>query len=166
MRLTQSIVADHLDISQPAVSGLLSRLAIDLEAASLDQIRRAYIRHLRAAAAGHGGDAMQAERLRLTAARRGKAELELRLRSGELVEAKAVGRGITTASATMRGALERIGDRLGPRLSNESDPELCAALISNEIEEVLRQLAVDLRALSAPAPEVGEGGADFPLNEE
>ena len=163
MQLTQTIVADYLDLSQPQVSQLLGRLGVDLATASLDRIRIAYIRHLRATAAGHGGDELLAERLRLTAARRGKAELELRERTGELVEAAAVRRGIVTASAIMRSSLERIGDRLAPQLANECNPEACATLIASEIEAALCQLAVDLRERFSP-PKHGEEEAGKPTN--
>lgn len=146
MSLNQSIVADHLDLSQQAVSQLLQRLGCDLATATLDQIRVAYIRHLRAMAAGQGGDALAAERLRLTAARRIKAELQARTMAGELVEAAAVSRGITDAAAAMRASLERIGDRIGPRLAELTDPDACTDLVSREIDDALVQLAKDLRA--------------------
>lgn len=142
MPLTQTIVADHLDLSQAAASQLLRRLGCDLETATVDQIRVEYIRHLRAMAAGHGGDALAAERLRLTAARRAKAELQARTMAGELVEAAAVSRGITDATAAMRASLERIG----PRLAELTDAVACTDLVCGEVDAVLAQLARDLRA--------------------
>ncbi len=169
MQLTQAIVAEHLDLSRQQVSQLLGRLGVDLATASLDRIRIAYVRHLRAMAAGHGGDELLAERLRLTAARRGKAELELRERTGELVEAAGVRRGIVTASAMMRAALERIGDRLGPALAETRDHEACTNLVAAEIDEALRQLVDDLRERFAPpraASDAGAGESDLPLTNE
>ncbi len=50
---TQQQIADHLDLSQKAVSDLMEHLAIDWKRASLDSVRIAYIRNLRAKASGH-----------------------------------------------------------------------------------------------------------------
>lgn len=50
---TQKQIADHLDMSQQATAELMGRLAIDWKTASIDQVRVAYIRHLRAQASGH-----------------------------------------------------------------------------------------------------------------
>jgi hypothetical protein len=50
---TQKQIAEHLDISQPQVSGLMERMGIDWRTTSLDAIRIAYIGNLRAQASGH-----------------------------------------------------------------------------------------------------------------
>jgi hypothetical protein len=51
--LTQQQVADHLDLSQQAVSATIEKLGIDLKTATLDDVRVEYIRNIRAVAAGH-----------------------------------------------------------------------------------------------------------------
>lgn len=159
MQLTQAIVAEHLDLNQSAVSRLLPRLGIDLATASLDSVRLAYIRSLRSTAAGHGGDAMQTERLRLTTARRKKAELDLRERAGELVEADRVRLGVTACAAQTRSALERLPDMVAPRLAVETDESAIVAMLSGEIDMVLADLATRLRAgkFSEPSPSSGIG---------
>lgn len=53
MALTQQDIADHLDLAQQNVSELMKKLDIDWKAATLDEVRVAYIRQLRAQAAGH-----------------------------------------------------------------------------------------------------------------
>lgn len=53
MSLTQQDIADHLDLSQKAVSQFLEQNKIDWMVSSLDEIRVAYIQNLRAQAAGH-----------------------------------------------------------------------------------------------------------------
>jgi len=53
---TQKQIADHLDLSQPSVGELMSKLNIDWKTTPLEQIRIAYIRHLRSVAAGHRSD--------------------------------------------------------------------------------------------------------------
>lgn len=49
---TQEDIGRHLDLSQSAVSRLLKTLGLDGQNASLDEIRRAYLRHLREQAEG------------------------------------------------------------------------------------------------------------------
>ena len=50
---TQQQIADHLDLDQSAVSRLLEKLGVAWQTADMDEIRKAYIRQLRAQAAGH-----------------------------------------------------------------------------------------------------------------
>lgn len=66
--LTQQAIAEHLDLSQPEVSGWMEKLGIDWKTARLDDIRVAYIRRLRETAAGRateGGMDLATERARL-----------------------------------------------------------------------------------------------------
>jgi len=53
MAVTQQVIADHLDLSQAEVSKFLNQLDIDWKQSSLDDVRIAYLRKLRAQAAGH-----------------------------------------------------------------------------------------------------------------
>lgn len=53
---TQQAIADHLDLAQQNVSELMKKLDIDWKAATLDEIRVAYVRWLRAQASGHRTD--------------------------------------------------------------------------------------------------------------
>lgn len=50
---TQMQIAEHLDLNQSEVSRHLEKLGIDWNVATMDQIRVAYLRHLRAVASGH-----------------------------------------------------------------------------------------------------------------
>ncbi|WP_295990445.1 MarR family transcriptional regulator [Rugamonas sp.] len=54
MKLTQREIADHLDLAQQNVSVFLRQLDFDWRSATLDQIRIAYIRKLRATDTVHG----------------------------------------------------------------------------------------------------------------
>ena len=53
MPLTQQQIADHLDLDQSAVSRFLDQIEIDWRLATMDTVRVAYVRKLRAQAAGH-----------------------------------------------------------------------------------------------------------------
>ncbi|NIE56031.1 MULTISPECIES: MarR family transcriptional regulator [unclassified Burkholderia] len=49
---TQQQISDHLDLDQSAVSRFVDKVQLDYRVASIDEIRIAYIRHLREVAAG------------------------------------------------------------------------------------------------------------------
>lgn len=56
MSLTQKEIADHLDLDQSAVSRFLGQIGIDWRQVTLDEIRIAYVRRLRAQADGQRSD--------------------------------------------------------------------------------------------------------------
>jgi hypothetical protein len=56
MATTQQQIAEHLDLSQAEVSKFLKQADIDWKESSLDDVRIAYLRKLRAQAAGHRSD--------------------------------------------------------------------------------------------------------------
>ena len=147
MQLTQAIVAEHLDLTQQAVSELLARLRFNLEGGDLDRLRIEYIRSLRHAAAGRGGDEMAGERLRLITAKRRRTELELARRAGNLCEVEPVRRAVTNLAAAARLAFERIPDKLADRLAAATSADDCSALLTAEIDAVLADLAAGARAM-------------------
>lgn len=71
--ITQSAIAEHLDMSTRNLRDVLNAMAIDWRQATLDEIRIQYIRVLREAAAGRG-DAQQAA----ARARRDMADAQLK----------------------------------------------------------------------------------------
>lgn len=77
---TQKQIAEHLDLSQAEVSKLMGELAIDWRKTPLDEIRVAYIRKLRAVAAGHrSSDGMDLTRERVLTERVDRELKELQL---------------------------------------------------------------------------------------
>ncbi|WP_196481756.1 MarR family transcriptional regulator [Burkholderia stagnalis] len=53
---TQQQIAEHLDLDQSAVSRFVDKARLDYKAVSIDEIRVAYIRHLREMAAGRSSE--------------------------------------------------------------------------------------------------------------
>ena len=53
---TQAAISAHLDLDQGEVSRLMKKRSIDWKTASMDQIRLAYIHHIRGVASGHRAD--------------------------------------------------------------------------------------------------------------
>lgn len=75
------------------------------------------------------------------------AELKERQALGELVDASRVRRAVTSWAATARSGFEKVADKLAPRLAVENDEAACHALITDEIELVLADLASGARSL-------------------
>ena len=91
---TQQQIAEHLGLSQQAVSKQLSKLGIDWKTASLDQIRLEYIKQLRKAAAGQTDEYMKVKlaRERIETER---VLIQLKKEKGELVDSPQPFRAVT-----------------------------------------------------------------------
>ncbi|MBF0448196.1 MAG: hypothetical protein HQL67_08360 [Magnetococcales bacterium] len=106
---TQREIAKHLDLSERHVRDLLKELGLPAKNADIDQVRIAYIRHIRAVASRHksesGLDLVQ-ERARLTIAQREKTEIEVARLRDELISVAEVKAAAFNAGRTVRVAWE------------------------------------------------------------
>jgi len=156
--LTQIQVGQHLDLSQPAVSGLLDKLKIGLDA-GLDAIRIAYIRHLRASAAGWGAPA---DKDRYWIAKANGAELDFHERVRNVVPLSEVRQANTLVAARVRSAFQALPDRIAPLVGPETDPARVHAILAGEVHGCLDELAYGLRTLAADgmadASDAGDSG--------
>ncbi len=64
-----------------------------------------------------------------------------RQKAGELVELQQVHLAYTTLAAQLRAALERIPDKLAPRLAAESDEHTVHTLLLTELDQALLDMA-------------------------
>lgn len=90
---------------------------------------------------------LQRERARLVAARREKIELELRVRSGELVEKREVQNQIFSASRILRDSLLSIPGRIGATVaakSKKGEAEVIK-ILNREIRRALMDLKKSLQ---------------------
>lgn len=69
------------------------------------------------------------------------AEMRERQKAGELVELQQVHLAYTTLAAQLRAALERIPDKLAPRLAAEGDEHTVHALLLAELDAALMDMA-------------------------
>lgn len=69
------------------------------------------------------------------------AEMRERQKAGELVELAKVHLAYTTLAAQLRAALERIPDKLAPRLAAESDEHAVHQLLTGELDQALLDMA-------------------------
>jgi phage terminase Nu1 subunit (DNA packaging protein) len=143
--LTQQEIAEHLDLSQQAVSQWLDRLGIAWREVGLDEIRVAYIRELREHAAGRAaaGDLdLATERAGLAKAQREKIEMQNAVTRRELAPVVLIEEVLAKAGAKVAGILDAIPGMLKRR---------CANLTSDDIDMVAtrwRRKAVSARVIA------------------
>jgi len=132
--LTQQTIADHLDLSQQAVSDLLQRLGINWRNSTLDEVRVAYIRHLRDKAAGRsaeGGLDLAAERAALAKVQRERIEMQNAITRRELAPVIVIEEVLAKAGSRVAGILDAIPGMVKRRSAAVSSEDL--ALIAAEV---------------------------------
>lgn len=152
---TQTAIAEHLGISQPAVSGQMSRLEIDWRAATLDEIRLAYIKHLRAVAAGHSSETgvdLAAERAMTERVTRQIKLLELAEKRGELVNVAQLEAGYQRMVDAFREAMLSLPDRVARDIKALHGIDVDVELINEHVWNALSELA-------RHEPDGGDGAA-------
>lgn len=141
---TQAVIADHLDLSQPAVSEVMSKLAIDWQAESLDQIRVRYIRHLRDLAAGRGGEAqlvLAQQRARESSLKGDMLELQIARESGLLVVASDFEQAMVAGIAAARSELLTLADKVVAEIKAIHGIDVDSDLIDTHVYAALNRLA-------------------------
>ncbi len=121
--LTQQVIADHLDLSQQSASDLLRRLGVDWKNSSLDEIRIAYIRHLREKAAGRGADGaldLAAECAALAKVQRERIEMQNAVTRRELAPVILIERVLAKAGSKVADILDAIPGMIKRRLTTLS----------------------------------------------
>ena len=153
---TQQHIADHLDISQQQVSELMKKLGMDWQAASLDEIRVAYIRQLRGVASGHrSNDGLDLTRERVLTERvdRELKQLLVAEKRGLLVNVEQLEPELMNMISAFRAELLARDDKLKADLDALYGIELDLNLLNEYTLAALSQLA---------RYEPGGGRADTP----
>lgn len=154
---TQGKIARHLDLSTRALQDLMDREVVP-RSSDLDEVRVAYIRHLRARAAGHGGEDgldLATERARLDRARAELAEHQLAERRGELMPVVDGEFAVATFASGLHQRLLAIPNQCAPDAAVESDPSAVAEIVRRYIIEALAELS-GLRIVKAKGPHARE----------
>ena len=81
------------------------------------------------------------ERTRLARLRADLIEIELRRKSGELVEVKAVHAAVSAKARQVRNSLEGLTSRLAGELAAEPDQVAAGQVLRREFDRVLKELA-------------------------
>ncbi len=159
MVLTQKKISEHLDMSQAAVSLLMAELGIDWKAASMDEIRVAYIRRLREQAAGRATNGeldLATERAGLAKAQRERIEMQNAVTRGELAAVSLIEEVLTKAAGKVAGILDAIPGMVRRRVPGlgATDIELIAGEIARARNTVAAMSLADLQV-----DEIGDGAA-------
>lgn len=145
MALLQRDVAAHLDMSTRNLRDLIREGHVPTLTApgvTLDDIRVAYIRHLRKAKAGQNVDAsLSAERSRLASAQADHQEMVNQLKRGELLpaaEVRAAGEAMIAAS---RARLLALPSRVAPEVVGVDGLAQVVGILDDAVREALEELS-------------------------
>lgn len=158
---TQKKIAEHLGMTQQAVSQQLAALKIDVKTATLDEIRIAYIEHLRGVAAGHrssDGFDLARERALTEQVDRELKQLTLAEKKGQLVNLAQLEPEMLRMFVAFRTELLSRDDKLKSEVDALYGIDVDLGLINVHTRNALAQLArfdPGGRSFAAPAGSVG-----------
>ncbi len=141
---TQNEIAAHLGMNQSEVSRQLAALAIDWKASSLDDIRLAYLAHLRSVASGHraaDGTDLTYERALTERVERELKQLTLAEKKGQLVNLAQLEPELTRQYAAFKAELEARDDKLKSELDALYGIDVDLLLISAHTRNALAHLS-------------------------
>lgn len=160
---TQKEVAVHLDLSQAEVSKLMGELGMNWRTAPLDDIRFAYIRRLRGAAAGHktsDGDDLIRERVQTERVDRELKMLALAEKRGQLINVAQLEPELVQMVTAFRTDVLSMVDNIKADLDALHGIEVDLQVLTKHAHDALRQLArYDPEQLGARASACDDHGA-------
>ncbi|WP_246637251.1 MarR family transcriptional regulator [Burkholderia catarinensis] len=141
---TQQQIADHLDLDQSAVSRFVDKVRLDYRAVSIDEIRIAYIRHLREVAAGRSSETgidLVAERAMTERVDREIKLLTLAEKKGQLVNAAQLEQAYGLMVGAFQTELLSLSDKLVLELHTLYGVEVDVEWLNEHIYGCLEQLS-------------------------
>lgn len=166
---TQQEIADHLGISQPAVSQQMAPLGIDWKTSSLDAIRLAYLTHLRGVAAGHrSADGMDLARERALTEQvdRQLKLLTLAEKTGQLVNVTQLEPALHRQYMAFKAELEARDDKLKEELDLLYGIDVDLDVISTHTRNALAHLSGHGEGGGGPAGSPAEDGRPDPADDD
>ena len=160
---SQRDVADHLKLDTRTVRSLRdSGVLPDLRTVTLDQIRERYIGHLREVAAGRmsqdGSLDLAEERAKLARRQTEKAELDLAVRRGELVEASEVETVVVRLASGVVERMRAVPVKVAQEVHAAASLAAAERILQAAIDMALAEIAEYAEAVdSGPEP---DGQAD------
>jgi phage terminase Nu1 subunit (DNA packaging protein) len=142
--LTQQLIATHLDLSQVEVGKLMADLGIDWKASDLATIRIAYIRKIRAVAAGHkshDGIDLVAARARNELLDSELKELNLAEKRGQLVNLAQLEPELVQMIAAFKIELLALPDKLKAELDALYSIDVDASFIEAQVLAAMVQMS-------------------------
>lgn len=154
---TQQQIAEHLGLSQQAVSKQLSKMGIDWKVLTLDQIRLAYIERLRKSAAGQTDEYMKVKLARE------KIETErvliaLKKEKGELVDIDELIPTLRTVFSGFKQRLLEFPAMIRSEVFVTTGKEIDELPFAERCEEILRDCNEYINSYSQTIANSREGG--------
>jgi phage terminase Nu1 subunit (DNA packaging protein) len=137
---TQAEIAAHLNMSARNVRYLLKQGVIP-KGGTLDEVRHAYIDHLRAEAGRYGSGDLTGERTRLARAQADREEMKNAQLRGELLARSDVDAAVVGAFSRVRQRLLAIPSKLAPILATKMEPAECEAEVRRAVHDALQELS-------------------------
>ena len=162
---TQREIAEHLGISQAAVSKAMMKLSLDWRTATMDEIRLAYIGRLRAEASGHvssDGLDLVAEKAKTERITRELKMMELLEKQGHLVNIDDIKSDLTMATLNFKNALLARNEKLKIAIDAMYGIDLDITILQDETHDALTSLADMLERQGASLGVDGGGAAPVP----
>ena len=141
---TQKQIGEHLDLSQVEVSKLLAELGIDWRNEEIAKIRVAYIRKIRAIAAGHkshDGMDLTRERVLTEQVERELKQYELAEKKGQLVSLEQLEPSLLQMFAAFKTELLARDDKLKSAIDALYGTDVDLQLLEQHTRDSLAQLA-------------------------
>ncbi|WGS40518.1 MarR family transcriptional regulator [Burkholderia sp. JSH-S8] len=141
---TQQQIAEHLDLDQSAVSRFVDKVRLDYKAVSMDEVRIAYIRHLREIAAGRSSETgidLVAERAMTERVDRQLKLLTLAEKQGQLVNVAQLEQAYGLMVGAFQTELLALPDKLAPELYALYGVEVDVEWLNEHIYGCLEQLS-------------------------
>ena len=165
---TQQQIADHLDLDQSAVSRFVDKVRLDYRAVSIDEIRVAYIRHLREVAAGRSSETgidLVAERAMTERVDREIKLLTLAEKKGQLVNAAQLEQSYGLMVGAFQTELLSLSDKLVQELHTLYGVVVDVEWLNEHIYGCLEQLSEydpdSPRGDSPDCEDAASAGADW-----
>lgn len=163
MAITQQTIADHLDLDQSSVSRFLQQVDRDWRGMSLDEIRIAYVRKLRAAAAAHrteDGLDLVRERVMTERVDRELKQFTLAEKKGQLINVEQLEPALMQMYGAFRTELLARDDKLKADLDVLYGIDVDTQVLNGYTTEALRHLArYDGSSTSVAGPSFRGAGA-------
>ena len=157
---TSKVVAQYLNLSERRVRQLRDEDVIREKRPGLYDLVDTMARYIKYIGAGSKTD-LNDERAKLTRAKREAAEMENRVRKGELMEVGEVEKAYSAMLMNFRSRILALPQKLAPAVASlDGDKQQIQDLIQAELEEVLGTLSNAEEALSEPEGETDEETED------
>ncbi len=155
---TQQQIAEHLGLSQQAVSKQLSKMGIDYKNLTLDQIRLSYIERLRKAAAGQADEYMKVKLARE------KIETErvliaLKREKGELVDVHELVPVLRTLFSGFKQRLLNFPAMIRSEVFVLTGKEIDEQPFTERCEDILKDCNEYISSYSQTIEDSGKGGS-------